>query len=242
MTLNDIYKKFLIEYDKDGVTSSYPSLTDHEIATFLDKAYLALISQKLTANNPRKTGFESDSKSIEDIRPLIRTVKVDRSEDQNDVTAINEILYDMPKNTTTGLDDMLYYIQGVIKSVGFNYGIDGKDHVTVPVMTVSHEDSQKFKATAINLPWIPKPVVFLENNKFHILYDTYKYTQTQSGFQFYVTYVKKPLSFVNHAKSVTFELSDSMAEELVNLAILFATKPLDQNRMSIELNTRALES
>jgi len=41
---SNIKTKFLIEYDKANVTSSYPSLTDYEIATILNKAYLALIA------------------------------------------------------------------------------------------------------------------------------------------------------------------------------------------------------
>lgn len=45
MTHSDIYTKFMIEYDKANMTSSYPSLTKYEIATILDKAYLALIAQ-----------------------------------------------------------------------------------------------------------------------------------------------------------------------------------------------------
>ena len=48
MTHSDIYTKFMIEYDKANITSSYPSLTEYEIATILDKAYLALIAQKYT--------------------------------------------------------------------------------------------------------------------------------------------------------------------------------------------------
>ena len=46
MTHKDIYTKFMIEYDKANVTSSYPSLTEYEVATVLDKAYNALIAQK----------------------------------------------------------------------------------------------------------------------------------------------------------------------------------------------------
>lgn len=53
MTHADIFTKFVIEYDKANITSSYPSLTDYEIATVLDKAYLALIAQKFTGNNAR---------------------------------------------------------------------------------------------------------------------------------------------------------------------------------------------
>nr|DAF65995.1 MAG TPA: hypothetical protein [Caudoviricetes sp.]DAH00442.1 MAG TPA: hypothetical protein [Crassvirales sp.] len=44
MTHKDIYTKFMIEYDKANVASSYPSLTEYEIATILDKAYNALIA------------------------------------------------------------------------------------------------------------------------------------------------------------------------------------------------------
>lgn len=53
MTHSDIYTKYMIEYDKAMITSSYPSITKYEAATILDKAYLALIAQKVTGNNPR---------------------------------------------------------------------------------------------------------------------------------------------------------------------------------------------
>lgn len=76
MTYADIKKKFLIEYDKANVTSSYPSLTDYEIATILDKAYLALIAEKVTGNNPRRQVFEGDVKAISDLQKLIKTDKI----------------------------------------------------------------------------------------------------------------------------------------------------------------------
>lgn len=76
MTYADIKKKFLIEYDKANVTSSYPSLTDYEIATILDKSYLALIAGKVTGNNPRRQVFEGDVKAISDLQKLIRTAEI----------------------------------------------------------------------------------------------------------------------------------------------------------------------
>ena len=72
MTYNDIYKNFLIEYDKADVSSSYPSLTNEEIAAILDKAMYALIAQKVTGNNPRKVALDMDSKAMSDIAPLIK--------------------------------------------------------------------------------------------------------------------------------------------------------------------------
>ena len=76
MTYADIKTKFLIEYDKANVTSSYPSLTDYEIATILDKAYLALIAEKVTGNNPRRQVFDGDVKAISDLQKLIDTQQV----------------------------------------------------------------------------------------------------------------------------------------------------------------------
>ena len=57
MTHNDIYTKFMIEYDKANITSSYPSLTEYEIATILDKAYLAIIAQKLNIVTGKQIGI-----------------------------------------------------------------------------------------------------------------------------------------------------------------------------------------
>lgn len=76
MTHKDIFTKFMIEYDKANVTSSYPSLTEYEIATVLDKAYMALISQKLTGNNVRRSPFEADTKSVADLQPLVTTERI----------------------------------------------------------------------------------------------------------------------------------------------------------------------
>lgn len=71
MTHKDIYTKFMIEYDKANVTSSYPSLTEYEVATILDKAYNALIAQKVTGNNVRRATFEADTKAISDLQPIV---------------------------------------------------------------------------------------------------------------------------------------------------------------------------
>ena len=104
MTHADIFTKFMIEYDKADITSSYPSLTDYEIATVLDKAYLSLIAQKVTGTNPRQVAFEGDIKAIEDVRPLIKREKI--KVEQNDLyTASNEYTYTIP-------EDMLYFVDG----------------------------------------------------------------------------------------------------------------------------------
>ena len=42
--------------------------------------------------------------------------------------------------------------------------------------------------------------------------------------------------------NVEFELSDTMAEELINLAIAFALENVESTRLNTKLNTRGLEA
>ena len=106
MTHKDIYTKFMIEYDKANVTSSYPSLTEYEVATLLDKAYNALIAQKVTGNNPRRAPFEVDNKAIADIAPLIKHADLGLFKDGHE-PAINISQYRLP-------EDFMYYVSSAL--------------------------------------------------------------------------------------------------------------------------------
>ena len=47
---------------------------------------------------------------------------------------------------------------------------------------------------------------------------------------------------VTFSDTVEFELSDQMAEELINLAIAFALENVESTRLNTKLNTRGLEA
>ena len=47
---------------------------------------------------------------------------------------------------------------------------------------------------------------------------------------------------ITFSDSVEFELSDQMAEELINLAIVFALENVESPRLNTKLNTRGLEA
>lgn len=186
MTHSDIYTKFMIEYDKANVTSSYPSLTPYEIATLLDKAYLALIAQKFTGNNFRQALFEQDTKAVEDLQPLVVT-KVLATPTHNPFIN-NQYDYNRPS-------DVLYYIQGLLMTDKATNAIDREAHVALPVHLISHQQANRFFATNNNLPWIPEPVVYEESNKFNVLVDSYKLLRPLESLDFRITYIKYPAKF-----------------------------------------------
>ena len=238
MTHKDIYTKFMIEYDKADITSSYPSLTKYEVATLLDKAYLALIAQKLTGNNARQVGFEGDNKAIEDVRPLITTSSIRVSAIQTGTNASNEIQFDIP-------EDMLYYINSNVDLLNPLSSVDKKAHMTSNVELVTHEVAQSFMNTNTNMPWITHPVLYIEGDSLHVLYDSYL---NNTPTKLIVTYVAKPNKFAlqnnqyDFNDSSIFQLNDTMAEELINLAIVFATRIVENPRLTTEVETRSLES
>ena len=238
MTHKDIYTKFMIEYDKADITSSYPSLTKYEVATLLDKAYLALIAQKLTGNNARQVGFEGDNKAIEDVRPLITTSSIRVSAVQTDTNASNEVEFDIP-------EDMLYYINSNVDLLNPLSSVDKRAHMTANVELVTHEVAQSFMNTNTNMPWITHPVLYIEGDSLHVLYDSYL---NNTPTKLILTYVVKPNKFAlqnnqyDFNDDSIFQLNDTMAEELINLAIVFATRIVENPRLTTEVETRSLES
>lgn len=223
MTYKDIHKKYMIEYDKENVTSSYPSLTTYEIATILDKAYLALIAQKLTGNQQR-VPFEGDIKAIEDVRNLIASKKISKS--NTTLPIDNAVIYK--------LSDILYFLTALVL-------IDGK---LVTTNLVNHEIAKNFMHTATNRPWIKNSVCYIEGDDLIVLYDDYSHKNVGD---LQLTYIKQPDKFVDHIIGKTFDdtqfaLNDTMVEELISLAIIMSLETVESPRLQTKLNTKALES
>ena len=219
MTYENIYQKFMIEYDKAGITSSYPSLTEYEAATILDKAYLALIAQKVTGNNARRSTVESDVKAVSDLKGLITTDECTIAANSDSVVG-NRRKWSLP----TGF---LYFIGGTIRNT--------------PMKLIPHESAEKL----YNNPWIKIPVCYIEGNHLFTL-EEYKQSYINSDVV-NVTYIKEPSKFANTQSSsintsTTFECNDSMVEELISLAVTFALENVESSRLNTKLNTRGLEA
>lgn len=229
MTHNDIYTKFMIEYDKANVTSSYPSLTEYEVATVLDKAYHALIAQKVTGNNIRRVALEGDLKSITDLAPLTKV-------ELEHIYHVDANLYsaDLP-------EDYLYFITGVLywqnkswvdvagtgthdsdfdEKYKFEKAIDQKTLGAarrMPVKLVNHEIANGFIASASNIPWVKTPVCFIENNQVGIVCDSWNHPDANSpgsGFNsFGITYIKTPNKFTKDIHAMQDWLMEKIATQ-----------------------------
>lgn len=235
MTYKDIYTKFLIEYDKADVSSSYPSLTNKEIAVLLDKAMHALIAQKVTGNNPRKVMFDMDSKAMSDLTPIIHTFTTKLiSLDNTSGISNNEVLFQFKSVTPD------YIIDGIVEY---------QDESTETVSLVTSIIASKFKETIHNKPWIKTPIMYtntlLEDTVnigtlIHVLVDSYR---TDIVKTLYVHGISEPKSFDGkHSSDDTFPLSDTMCEELINLAIIFACRNVSNPRLTAEVQTKSLEA
>lgn len=225
MATTDLHQHFKVEYDKANVISAYPSFLPEEIDIWLNKAYLMLLSQKMTGNNYRRVAFEGDVKRISDLQQLVTIGTITTHENASFVK--NAIQFDLSTIT-----DFLYYIVSTIK---LNEDIS-------EVILTSHEVAQKVKETGINKPWIPRPVAEIDSNTITIYYDTIKHTTIPDDTTLSITYIKQPakIDFVK-APTAEFELSDSVAYELVSLAVMLALENIESQRMESKGSTLIMQ-
>lgn len=236
MTYNDIYKNFLIEYDKADVSSSYPSLTNEEIAAILDKAMYALIAQKVTGNNPRKVALDMDSKAMSDIAPLIKYFDTKKSDNESLIKANNELLFKFGDNGTPR-----YLLDGIIK-----YNNTDKEVVNLTTSLIS----DKFKETVHNKPWIKQPIMYIQSSNLtdgdeviHVLVDSKYIDKENLNPQLYIRGVYMPSTFKgNENNEAEFLLSDTICEELINLAVIFACRNVQDPRLATVVQTKSLEA
>ena len=253
MTYNDIYKNFLIEYDKADVSSSYPSLTKEEIAVILDKAMYALIAQKVTGNNPRKVALDMDSKAMSDIAPLIDTWTLTQSTNNTDPSiANNESVYVY----SDGATPPVYILGGKItytdkqKETGKAEGSEDTNKYEETVQLLTSVIADKFKETVHNKPWIKEPIMYVQRENttskegtcIHILVDSSKGKITNSSL--HIRGIMMPTSFAQQKNQNTteFPLSNTVCEELINLALIFACRNVQDPRLATVVQTKSLEA
>ena len=140
---------------------------------------------------------------------------------------------------------------------------------SLPLHLVTHQVAKKFFVTSYNMPWIKNPVCYIEsdgtndvyNSKdmLYVVVDSYDTPTTTSA---QIVYIKRPNPFVKNLsenpssyesffdwgdsqqvpEAYIFELNDTVAEELVSLAVSFALENVESPRLNSKLNMRGLEA
>lgn len=225
MTTKDLHQHFIVEYDKANVISSYPSVLPEEIDIWLNKANNMMINQKFTGNNTRRIAFEGDTKRIADLQGLITTTSITTHTAASFVP--NAIIFDLASKS-----DYLFYILSSVRLNG-----ETPSEVTL----VSHEVSKKVYETAINKPWIPRPIVILEDDKLVMFYDTFEHSDVSKAV-LDLTYIKKPavIDILTKADAI-YEFTDNLAYELINLAVMLALENIESSRLNAKLKTITLQ-
>lgn len=270
MTHKDIYMKLTVEYNKLTENNSL-SLTEYDAAVALDKAYNSIIAQKMTGNNIRRSMFESDIKSISDLSPLISTKKIDianadtvaKNVKQGDLPT--DFLYFINASSLAAIDDTpmdetperridfrlidhetakrffaSVYNAPWIK-IPVCYMENGKLYIVYDLYDYNNSISMVNKA---DITYIKKPNTFVKNlesimNNI-ILHDRQDADSVKS-----LSYFNYDLSGqidYDLNKLYTFECNNTVAEEVISLAIAFLLENTESNRLNNKLNMRGLEA
>ena len=122
---------------------------------------------------------------------------------------------------------------------------DVNNHISIPIKLLTHQMAEKFFETPYNKPWIKQPICYIEDNKMFIVYDS-QWVSPEGNLDLLVrlSYIKTPNSFINNLKDsdTEFECNDTIAEELISLAITFALENVESPRLNSKLNTKGLEA
>lgn len=210
MTTQDLCSLFRVSMDKVNITS-YPDFTNSEICIFLNQGLLSLINTKFTGDNTRKVAFEGDVKRIADLQKLITTSNVAVTVSASNIQ--NAFYIQLPNN-------FMLFVTGI---VGYN-------NTFYPMLLVTHEKAKSFECTPYNKPWIKYPISYIENGQLFVIYDNNIITNIANT-SIYLTYVTNPNTINASSLTDIFQFNDSVAYELINMAVLIALENIESQRM-----------
>ena len=166
--------------------------------------------------------------------------------------------------STTAGDPVNAFAENAVITTG---PYDKKIVRLVPVKLTSHDVAERFMVTSYNMPWVKNPVAYMQDGKINVVYDPINKPLVSEEDDAHLVYIHKPAPFattridivtevvddeevekevvnkdVDFSDETQFELLDSMAEELINLAIAMQLENVESARLNTKINMRALES
>lgn len=214
MTLSELHTAFKLEIDKSNSLDN-PSFEPEEIDYWLNKAYLALVNQKMFGNNPRGEGFDASQKREDDLKSLIVTAVTYPASYSGLTNGVSIAI-------STDLPDYLYFISSRLYLGGYSY----------VNYNISHNEKDKFIETSVNIPWIKNPVVYIEGDNVIVLYDRYNAVlNSVTPDLLEVTYLKTPEELTIATPSQEPVISAHVHPEIAALAAFLALENISSPRV-----------
>lgn len=214
MTVSELHTAFRLELDKTNSLST-TSFEPEEIDYWLNKAYLALVNQKMFGTNPRGEGFDMSQKREDDLRLLINTAITP--------VVLSSTSNDFSVQISTNFPNYLYFISSFTT---FN------NQTKVVNYNISHLDKDKFIETCVNIPWIKNPAVYIHSDYITVFYD--KYEATISGIiPTFLTslYLRKPETLTIVSANHVPLIAEHVHPEIASLAAFMAIENIESPRV-----------
>lgn len=224
MTREQLHIAFKIAMDKNSQSIAFggcPAFLPEEIDYWLNQGLYQEINTKFTGNNPSKIAFEGSIKRTHDLENLIRTdYKVVATKEANTNRCYIANLFS---------DKRMFFVSAVL-----NFGDDKAN-----VILINHNDSQKFKKTYNNNPWIENPVCVIEDNTLYVYYDDI--SMNADTYSVDITYVKYPTKIEDLPSAGMDEIPEYMQYEIVNRAVELALEDIESRRVQTKVQLNQLD-
>lgn len=213
MTRDQLHIAFKIAMDKNSQNiafGGYPAFLPEEIDYWLNQGMYQEVSNKFTGLNTLQQPFEQSVKRVHDLEKLIIT--------ENNIIAkkisnINEcIIEDIFENK-------MFFVDAF-----FKFGAKKSN-----VLLIKHSETNNFKQTYDNLPYIQTPVAIIENNDLRIYFDPV--SMKSDNYYVDLTYVKIPTNVEDLGEEGMVEFPEYMQHEIVNRAVELALENIESKRI-----------
>lgn len=227
MTNRDAHIQFKVLLDKSSVNGSFigtAAFLPKEIDIFLNKAQYEILSDKFSGHTPLGVRMEGDRQRMSELDKLIKT-------DSNLIatnTKFNEFI--IPNIHGDNNERM------IILNVDLFFQ---NSHIS-DCLFANHDFINNYKQTYHNTPWVPQPMVVLEDNKMllyvdPVLMQTDGYKPTNSKYNVAVTYLKKPKAFNYTQLNKELDLPDDVIMEIIDRAVLIALDNIESPRVNTKV-------
>lgn len=224
MTRDQLHIAFKVAMDKNSQSVAFggcPAFLPDEIDYWLNQGLYQEINTKFTGNNATKVAFEGSIKRTHDLENLIKTDYA--------VAATKEAGTNRCYIANLFSGNRMFFVDAVL-----NFGSNRAN-----IVLVSHEDSQKFKKTHSNNPWIDVPVGVIHDNTLYVYYDDI--AMNASTYSIDITYVKFPTKVQDLPTAGMDEIPEYMQYEVVNRAVELALEDIESKRVQTKTQLNQLD-